>query len=83
MVSTGSNAPGDVEMARAACRIAGDDRRWSLARSGLHGGRKQKQVDYVPGTPCKPDQQNGIWIVQAHEWGKYVGRLILSFVMAK
>lgn len=38
----GSNAPGDVEMARAACRIAGDDRRWSLARSGLHGGRKQK-----------------------------------------
>ncbi len=75
----GSNAPGDVEMARAACRIAGDDRRWSLARSGLYGGRKQKQVDYVPGTPCKPDQQNGIWIVQAHEWGKYVGRADFEF----
>jgi 5'-nucleotidase/UDP-sugar diphosphatase len=29
---------------------------------------------YVPGTPCQPDRQNGTWIVQAHEWGKYVGR---------
>ena len=29
---------------------------------------------YVPGTECKPDRQNGTWIVQAHEWGKYVGR---------
>jgi 5'-nucleotidase/UDP-sugar diphosphatase len=29
---------------------------------------------YVPGTPCAPDRQNGTWIVQAHEWGKYVGR---------
>jgi 5'-nucleotidase/UDP-sugar diphosphatase len=29
---------------------------------------------YVPGGPCKPDFQNGTWIVQAHEWGKYVGR---------
>jgi 5'-nucleotidase/UDP-sugar diphosphatase len=24
--------------------------------------------------PCQPDRQNGTWIVQAHEWGKYVGR---------
>ena len=23
---------------------------------------------------CQPDRQNGTWIVQAHEWGKYVGR---------
>jgi 5'-nucleotidase/UDP-sugar diphosphatase len=30
--------------------------------------------EYVPGTPCQPDRQNGTWIVQAHEWGKYVGR---------
>jgi 5'-nucleotidase/UDP-sugar diphosphatase len=29
---------------------------------------------YVPGSDCKPDRQNGTWIVQAHEWGKYVGR---------
>ena len=39
----------------------------------------KKQVDYVPGTPCAPDQQNGIWIVQAHEWGKYVGRADFEF----
>ncbi|EHY6206582.1 bifunctional UDP-sugar hydrolase/5'-nucleotidase [Escherichia coli] len=76
----GSNAPGDVEMARAL--PAG-----SLAM--IVGGHSQdpvcmaaenkKQVDYVPGTPCKPDQQNGIWIVQAHEWGKYVGRADFEF----
>ena len=29
---------------------------------------------YQPGQPCAPDRQNGAWIVQAHEWGKYVGR---------
>jgi 5'-nucleotidase/UDP-sugar diphosphatase len=29
---------------------------------------------YVPASDCKPDRQNGTWIVQAHEWGKYVGR---------
>jgi 5'-nucleotidase/UDP-sugar diphosphatase len=29
---------------------------------------------YVPGAACQPDRQNGAWIVQAHEWGKYVGR---------
>lgn len=76
----GSNAPGDVEMVRAL--PAG-----SLAM--IVGGHSQdpvcmaaenkKQVDYVPGTPCKPDQQNGIWIVQAHEWGKYVGRADFEF----
>ncbi|MED9190127.1 bifunctional UDP-sugar hydrolase/5'-nucleotidase [Escherichia marmotae] len=76
----GSNAPGDVEMARSL--PAG-----SLAM--IVGGHSQdpvcmaaenkKQGDYVPGTPCKPDQQNGIWIVQAHEWGKYVGRADFEF----
>ena len=76
----GSNAPGDVEMARSL--PAG-----SLAM--IVGGHSQdpvcmasenkKQVDYVPGTPCAPDQQNGIWIVQAHEWGKYVGRADFEF----
>jgi 5'-nucleotidase/UDP-sugar diphosphatase len=39
----------------------------------------KKQVNYVPGTPCAPDKQNGIWIVQAHEWGKYVGRADFEF----
>lgn len=76
----GSNAPGDVEMARS--QPAG-----SLAM--IVGGHSQdpvcmasenkKQVNYVPGTPCAPDKQNGIWIVQAHEWGKYVGRADFEF----
>ncbi|HCQ7174130.1 bifunctional UDP-sugar hydrolase/5'-nucleotidase UshA [Enterobacter cloacae] len=76
----GSNAPGDVEMARSL--PAG-----SLAM--IVGGHSQdpvcmasenkKQVDYVPGTPCAPDRQNGFWIVQAHEWGKYVGRADFEF----
>lgn len=42
-------------------------------------GENKKQVDYVPGTPCAPDRQNGIWIVQAYEWGKYVGRADFTF----
>jgi len=76
----GSNAPGDVEMAR------------SLPAGYLDmivGGHSQdpvcmakddkKIVDYVPGSPCTPDRQNGTWIVQAHEWGKYVGRADFQF----
>lgn len=69
----GSNAEGDVEMARA---VNGIDL--------IVGGHSQNPVcmkaendrndAYVPGSDCKPDQQNGTWIVQAHEWGKYVGR---------
>lgn len=76
----GSNAPGDVEMARSL--PAG-------ALTLIVGGHSQNpvcmaqenksQVDYVPGTPCAPDRQNGIWIVQAHEWGKYVGRADFTF----
>ncbi len=69
----GSLAPGDVEMARAV--------------NGLNlivGGHSQNtacmsaenviDTAYVPGAACLPDRQNGTWIVQAHEWGKYVGR---------
>ncbi|WP_034946318.1 bifunctional UDP-sugar hydrolase/5'-nucleotidase UshA [Erwinia oleae] len=80
----GSNAPGDVEMARA------------LPAGYLNmivGGHSQdpvcmakpnvKQADYVPGTPCQPDQQNGTWIVQAHEWGKYIGRADFTFLNGK
>lgn len=80
----GSNAPGDVEMAR------------ELPAGYLDmivGGHSQdpvcmakenvKQSDYVPGTPCQPDQQNGTWIVQAHEWGKYIGRADFTFLNGK
>lgn len=71
----GAAAPGDVEMARKLP---------TGALSMIIGGHSQnpvcmaeenkRQVDYVPGSPCAPDRQNGTWIVQAHEWGKYVGR---------
>jgi 5'-nucleotidase / UDP-sugar diphosphatase len=69
----GVNAEGDVEMAR---EVKGFDL--------IVGGHSQNPVcmtaentrndAYQPGGACKPDQQNGAWIVQAHEWGKYVGR---------
>nr|WP_278497238.1 bifunctional UDP-sugar hydrolase/5'-nucleotidase UshA [Pantoea vagans] len=35
--------------------------------------------NYQPSQPCKPDQQNGIWIMQADKWGKYVGRGDFTF----
>jgi 5'-nucleotidase/UDP-sugar diphosphatase len=70
---SGVNAPGDVEMAR---QVPGLDL--------IVGGHSQNPLcmiaenkrteAYVPGQPCAPDRQNGAWIVQAHEWGKYVGR---------
>jgi 5'-nucleotidase/UDP-sugar diphosphatase len=69
----GTQAVGDVEMARA---VDGIDL--------VVGGHTQNPAcmkaenvlerAYVPGTACQPDRQNGTWIVQAHEWGKYVGR---------
>ncbi|GAA3614382.1 bifunctional UDP-sugar hydrolase/5'-nucleotidase UshA [Gibbsiella greigii] len=76
----GSNAPGDVEMARSLPAgyldmiVGGHSQNPVCMASENH-----KQVDYVPGTPCAPDRQNGTWIVQAHEWGKYVGRADFQF----
>ncbi len=79
---SGVNAPGDVEMAR---QVKGLDL--------IIGGHSQNPVcmleqqsssrrndAYVPGTACAPDKQNGAWIVQAHEWGKYVGRADFEYV---
>ena len=69
----GTLAPGDVEMARA---VKGLD----LVVGGHTQNPACMQAEnvldtaYVPGSPCQPDRQNGTWIVQAHEWGKYVGR---------
>ncbi|WP_024560603.1 bifunctional UDP-sugar hydrolase/5'-nucleotidase UshA [Franconibacter pulveris 601] len=76
----GSNAPGDVELARslpagALTMIVGGHSQDPVCMAS----ENKKQADYVPGTPCAPDQQNGIWIVQAHEWGKYVGRADFEF----
>ncbi|ECG0995493.1 TPA: bifunctional UDP-sugar hydrolase/5'-nucleotidase [Salmonella enterica] len=76
----GSNAPGDVEMARSLpagslAMIVGGHSQGPVCMAS----ENKKQVNYVPGTPCAPDKQNGIWIVQAHEWGKYVGRADFEF----
>ncbi|CUY59654.1 bifunctional UDP-sugar hydrolase/5'-nucleotidase UshA [Serratia marcescens] len=76
----GSNAPGDVEMARSLPAgyldmIVGGHSQDPVCMAGDN----RKQADYVPGTPCSPDRQNGTWIVQAHEWGKYVGRADFEF----
>lgn len=76
----GSNAPGDVEMARKLPTgyldmIVGGHSQDPVCMAS----ENQKQADYVPGTPCAPDRQNGTWIVQAHEWGKYVGRADFTF----
>lgn len=76
----GSNAPGDVEMARKLPAgyldmIVGGHSQDPVCMAS----ENKKQVDYVPGTPCAPDRQNGTWIVQAHEWGKYVGRADFTF----
>ncbi len=75
----GTQAEGDVEMARA---VRGIDL--------VVGGHTQNPAcmkaenvldrEYVPGTECRPDRQNGTWIVQAHEWGKYVGRADFEYL---
>ncbi|MGL4474018.1 MAG: bifunctional UDP-sugar hydrolase/5'-nucleotidase UshA [Shewanella sp.] len=80
----GSEAPGDVLLAR------------SVAEGKLQaiiGGHSQNPVcmepdnknyaDFKPGDDCRPDQQNGTWIMQAHEWGKYVGRADFEMINGK
>lgn len=80
----GSNAPGDVAMAKAV-------EEGQLA--AIFGGHSQNPVcmepdgsgyaDFEPGDDCKPDQQNGTYIMQAHEWGKYVGKADFEYYDGK
>jgi 5'-nucleotidase/UDP-sugar diphosphatase len=69
----GVQAAGDVEMARA---VSGLDLVVGGHTQNPACMRAENVLDtqYVPGAPCQPERQNGTWIVQAHEWGKYVGR---------
>ncbi|MDK1287828.1 bifunctional UDP-sugar hydrolase/5'-nucleotidase UshA [Pseudoalteromonas umbrosa] len=75
----GINAPGDVTLAR------------SLKPNTLDmiiGGHSQEPIcvdkngnpdaSFSAGKACWPDQQNGTWIMQAHEWGKYVGKAVFK-----
>lgn len=73
----GVNAPGDVEMAREVNGIdliVGGHSQNPVCMLEQLGAASRRAEAYVPGTGCAPDRQNGTWIVQAHEWGKYVGR---------
>ena len=74
----GTQATGDVEMARA---VKGIDLVVGGHTQNPACMKAENVLDraYVPGTDCKPDRQNGAWIVQAHEWGKYVGRADFEF----
>ncbi|WP_270697947.1 bifunctional UDP-sugar hydrolase/5'-nucleotidase UshA [Aeromonas sp. QDB05] len=81
----GSNAPGDVEMARALPAgtldaIIGGHSQNPVC---MEPGTPDKYADFKPGDDCQPDQQNGIWIMQAHEWGKYVGRAQFDYQNGK
>lgn len=76
----GMNAPGDVTLARTLDKGAFDL---------IVGGHTHDTVcvdekgvfklKYTPGEECKPDFQNGTWIVQAGEWGKFLGRADFEF----
>lgn len=71
----GGNAPGDVALARylpegSLDMIIGGHSQEPVCMEGPNLVKKQ----FKPGDDCKPDQQNGTWIMQAYEWGKYVGR---------
>lgn len=76
----GANAPGDVALARFLDKGALDV---------IVGGHSQEPVcmegenindsDFKAGDKCVPDKQNDTWIMQAHEWGKYVGKAEFEF----
>ncbi|MBQ4810719.1 bifunctional UDP-sugar hydrolase/5'-nucleotidase [Pseudoalteromonas luteoviolacea] len=77
--SHGINAPGDVTLARALKPNTLDM---------IIGGHSQEPIcmdkqgnpdtKFKAGKACWPDKQNGIWIMQAHEWGKYVGKAVFK-----
>ena len=81
---SGSEAPGDVQLARSLKEGELD---------AIIGGHSQNPVcmepgtnnyaDFKPGDECTPDQQNGTYIMQAHEWGKYVGRADFEYYDGK
>ncbi|EGQ9206376.1 bifunctional UDP-sugar hydrolase/5'-nucleotidase [Vibrio cholerae] len=76
----GVNAPGDVALARylpagELDMIVGGHSQEPVCMEGPNLVKK----NFKPGDECKPDIQNGTYIVQAYEWGKYVGRADYEF----
>ena len=75
----GSNAPGDVLLARYLDEgdldmIVGGHSQEPVCMEGIN-----EYAKFKAGDACQPDEQNGTYIVQAHEWGKYVGRADYTF----
>lgn len=80
----GSNAPGDVTMARTLDKGAFDIIIGGHTHDTVCFDEKgQFRAKYTPGESCQPDFQNGTWIMQAGEWGKYVGRADFEFKNGK
>ncbi|MFN1616616.1 bifunctional UDP-sugar hydrolase/5'-nucleotidase UshA [Vibrio rotiferianus] len=76
----GVNAPGDVALARYLNEgdldmIVGGHSQEPVCMEGPNVIKKS----FKPGEECEPDEQNGTYIVQAYEWGKYVGRADYEF----
>ena len=76
----GVNAPGDIILARSLPEGALDM---------IVGGHSHESIcmesenivnsSFQPGDDCISDKQNGTYIVQAHEWRKYLGRADYHF----
>lgn len=76
----GVNAPGDVSLARSLPEGALDMIVGGHSQDPVcMASENQMNLEFKPGDQCVPDKQNGTYIVQAHEWGKYVGRADYQF----
>lgn len=80
----GNNAIGDVSLARALPKNAFDlivgGHSHTRVCMNFDGTLNQK---FQAGDNCRPDYQNGSWIVQAGEWGKFLGRADFEFKNGK
>ncbi|MDO6618836.1 MULTISPECIES: bifunctional UDP-sugar hydrolase/5'-nucleotidase UshA [unclassified Shewanella] len=81
----GSNAPGDVTMARALEEgqldaIIGGHSQNPVCMAGRNS---EYDKTFTAGDSCRPDKQNGTWIMQAHEWGRFVGRADFEYINGK
>ncbi len=82
--SHGYNAPGDVMLARSlpegsVTAVIGGHSQEPLCMESENVRNKK----FKAGQACTPDKQNGIYVMQAHEWGKYVGRADFEFKNGK
>lgn len=80
----GTNAPGDVSMARQLPKGSFDMIIGGHTHDTVCFDEKGQFIEkYKPTMACKPDYQNGTWIMQAGEQGKYLGRADFEFKNGK